>query len=44
LKQEVTLVDYQYSILNYIKKISSMDIENRLHELENNLSEENMEE
>ena len=45
LKQEIDLSDYNLSIINYIKKETRIDIiEKKLHELENNLTEENMNE
>lgn len=45
LKQEIDLSDYNLSIINYIKKETRIDIiEKRLHELENTITEENMDE
>lgn len=45
LKQEIDLSDYNLSIINYIKRETKIDIiEKRLHELENTLTEENMDE
>lgn len=45
LKQEIDKNDYDYSILDYIKKETNiLFLEKRLHELENNLTDENMEE
>ena len=41
LKQEITQEDFDYTILDYIKKEIGMDkIEERLHNLEKNLTEE----
>lgn len=45
LKQEISKDDYDYSVIDYIKKeIEISDLEQRLHELENNLTDDNMEE
>lgn len=45
LQQEIEKEKYHYSVLNYIKNdIGIFELEKRLHELENNLTNENMEE
>lgn len=45
LKQEIDVNDNQLSIIDYIKKETNfLELESKLHFLENNLSDENMEE
>lgn len=45
LRQEISPIDYEYGVLDYIKKESGiMELEKKLHELENNLNEDNMSE
>ena len=44
LKQEISKDDYDYSIIDYIKKENNiLNLEKRLHELETNLNDDNME-
>ena len=43
LKQEISKDDYDYSIIDYIKKENNiLNLEKRLHELETNLNDDNM--
>jgi ATP-binding cassette subfamily F protein 3 len=45
LKQEIDKKDFDFTVLDYVKKnIGIFDLEKKLHNLENNLNEENMEE
>lgn len=45
LKQEIDRADFDLNIVNYVKKeIGILTLEQRLHELENNLNDNNMEE
>ena len=43
LKQEISKDDYDYSVIDYVKKENNiLNIEKRLHELETNLNDDNM--
>lgn len=45
LKQEIALKDYDLTVLDFLRKETGMgELENHLHELENNLTEDNMDE